>query len=512
LNETSELRVAGDAPVRKVPHHGLITVSLMMATIMQTLDNTIANVALPHIQGSVSATQEQMSWVLTSYIIAAAVTIPFTGWLSGRIGRKRVLLGSILGFTVTSVLCGMAQTLPQIVIFRLLQGISGAALIPMSQAALLAINPPERHGRAMSIWVMGVTIGPILGPALGAWLTEQFSWRWVFYVNVPIGLLCYLGLSRFLTESTTKRSRFDFLGFATLSIAILALQTMLDRGQLKDWFASTEICIEGACAAIAAYLFAVHSAMTREPFIDLRIFKDRNFFVGNIFLLMIGVLLFGPLALLPALLQDLLNYPVLTAGLLTASRGLGTLASTLVLKRMLQFLDPRVVIGIGFVATGIGMWQMCQSSLQMPQSPVFWAGMLQGFGLGLAYVPLVTASFGTLSARFLNEATSVSSLIRNLGSSVGIAAVQALFVRNTQIMHARLSEHVTPYAAHVHEMRNLTSTAGLIAMNGDVTQQATMMAYNNVFKLMFILSMLCVPLVLLLRRAGAGRPVAVVAE
>ena len=506
------MNVASDTSKSRVPHHGLITASVMMATVMQTLDNTIANVALPHIQGSLSATQEQMSWVLTSYIVAAAVTIPFTGWLSGRIGRKKVLLGSILGFTLASILCGLAQTLPQIVFFRLLQGVSGAALIPMSQATLLAINPPERVGRAMSIWVMGVTLGPIIGPALGAWLTDQFSWRWVFFVNIPIGLVCYLGLSRFLTESATKRSPFDFLGFATLSIAILALQTILDRGQLKDWFSSREIRLEAACAAIAAYLFAVHSAMTRVPFIDLRMFKDRNFLIGNVFLLMIGVLLFGPLALLPSLLQDLFNYPVLTAGLLTASRGLGTLASTFFLRRMLQFLDARVVIGIGFVATGIGMWWMCGFSLQMPQSPVFWAGLLQGFGLGLAFVPLVTASFATLPARFLNEATSVSSLMRNLGSSIGIAAVQALFVRNAQIMHARLSEHVTPFLTRTHDLRNLGNTAALASMNGLVTQQATMMAYNNVFKLMFVLSIVCVPLVFLLRKAGAGRPVAVVAE
>jgi DHA2 family multidrug resistance protein len=490
----------------------LITASLMLATVMQTLDNTIANVALPHIQGSLSATQEQMTWVLTSYIVAAAVAIPLTGWLSGRIGRKKVLLYSISGFTVTSVLCGLAQTLPQIVIFRVLQGISGAALIPMSQAALLAITPPERHGRAMSLWVMGVTLGPIIGPALGGWLTEQWNWRWVFYVNVPLGVLCYLSLSAFLPESTTKRTRFDLMGFATLSVAIFGLQLMLDRGQLKDWFSSTEICIETACAALAAYLFAVHSTTVREPFLDLHMFKDRNFLIANIFLFMIGALLFGPLALVPALLQDLLNYPVLTAGLLTASRGLGTLASGFVLKRMLQYFESRIVIGIGFAIYGIGMWQMCNASLQLPQSLVFWSGLLQGFGLGLAYVPLVTASFATLPPRYLNEATSASSLIRNLGISMGIASVQALFVRNTQIMHARLAEHLTPFATHASESPNLTSAAALVAMNHRVTQQATMLSYNNVFKLMFILSITCVPLVFLLRRSSARPGVVVAAE
>ena len=495
-----------------VTHYGLVTASLMLSTVMQVLDTTIANVALPHIQGSISATQEQMSWVLTSYIVACAVAIPFSGWLSGRIGRKKVLLGSIVGFTVASILCGLAQSLSQLVIFRALQGIAGAALVPMSQATLLAITPPERHARAMSIWVMGVTVGPIIGPALGAWLTDQFSWRWVFYVNVPIGALSFVGLSFFMPESPTKRSSFDFFGFATLSIAILALQLVLDRGQLKDWFSSTEIWAELTCAVMGAYLFAVHSATAREPFIDLRMFKDRNFFIGNLFILMIGLLLFGPLALLPSLLQDLLNYPVLTAGLLTASRGVGTLASAMLIKRLLELFDARAVIAVGFFATGIAFWEMSGFSLQMHQNPVFWTGLLQGFGLGLLFVPLVTLAYGTLPRRFLNEAASAFSLLRNLGSGSGIAAMQVLFTRNTQVMHARLSEHVTPYAAQLHDMPNLASTAGLVAMNSRVTQQATMMAYNNVFRFMFVVSIVCVPFVLLFRKPGSEQNVVVAAE
>ena len=504
--------MSSDTATSTVPHARLITILLMMSTIMQTLDNTIANVALPRIQGALSATQEQMSWVLTSYIVAAAVAIPVTGWLSGRIGRRKVLLGSIFGFTIASILCGLAQSLPQIVAFRLLQGVTGASLVPVAQATLLTITPIEKRARAMSIWVMGVTIGPIIGPALGAWLTDQFSWRWVFYVNVPIGVACFLGLSTYMPESVTKRSAFDFFGFATLSVAILALQLVLDRGQLKDWFNSTEICVEVVCAAVAAYLFAVHSATAREPFIDLHMFKDRNFLIGNFFILIIGVLLFGPLALLPSLLQDLLNYPVLTAGMLTASRGLGTLISALVVKRMMEYLDGRAVVGIGFSATGFALLAMSSFSLEIHQSMVFWTGLVQGFGLGLSFVPLVSISYSTLPTRYLNEATSFFSLMRNLGSSVGIAILQVLFIRNTQVMHARLSEHVTPFAAQLHPMPNLDSTAGLVAMNGRVTEQATMMAYNNVFKLMFILSIVCVPLVLLFRKVRSATNVTVAAE
>jgi DHA2 family multidrug resistance protein len=504
--------VSSDTDRTKIPHHGLITVSLMLATTIQALDGTVANVALPRIQGALAATQEQMSWILTSYIVAAAVMIPLTGWLSGRIGRKKVLLASILGFTTSSVLCGLAQSLPQLVLFRLLQGASGAALVPMSQATLLDINPPERHARAMSIWVMGVTIGPIIGPALGAWLTENYSWRWVFYINLPIGILCFAGLLSFLPESPTRRSNFDLFGFATLSIAILALQLVLDRGQLLDWFSSTEICVELGCAVVAGYLFVVHSATTKEPFIDLRIFKDRNYVIGNIFIVVIGVLMFAPLALLPSLLQGLLNYPVLTAGWITAQRGVGTLAAQIMLPRLLRFVDGRIVIGAGFACTSVALWHMSGFFLQMNRSVIESSGLIQGFGIGLAYVPLATITFGTLSPQLRNEAAAFFSLLRNLGSSVGIAAVQAIFVRNTQILHSRLAEHVTPYSDQAAApTADVHTTGALLAMNGRVTEQATMMSYNNVFYLMFIIGVLSLPLVLLFRKVKAAPGVPAVA-
>jgi DHA2 family multidrug resistance protein len=483
-----------------VPHHGLITASLMAATTIQALDGTVANVALPHIQGSIAATQEQMTWVLTSYIVASAVMIPFAGWLADQIGRKKVLLASILGFTISSVLCGLSQSLMQLVVCRFAQGLFGASLVPMSQATLLDINPPERHSRAIGMWVMGVTIGPILGPALGGWLTDNYSWRWVFYINIPIGVLCFLGLFSFLPESQIRRNRFDAFGFVTLSIAIFALQLMLDRGQLKDWFNSTEICIEAACAGIAAYLFVIHTATAREPFIDPRMFTDRNFVTGNVAILAIGVLMFAPLALLPGLLQNLLNFPVLRSGLLIMPRGLGTVVAQVVLKRMLLYLDARLVIGIGFVFTSLAMWYMSGFFLQMGQNLIVWSGLLQGFGIGLAYVPLATLTFGTLPSQYRNKATSFFSLTRNIGSSVGIAAVQALFIRNTQIMHARLAEHVTPYVDPLAALPDLSTVPALAAMNSRVTEQATMISYDNVFKLMFILSILCIPLAILFRK------------
>src|ERR1700736_6377923 len=327
----------GGGPAR-APHRVLITLSVMLASIMQALDNTIANVALPRIQGSLSATQDQMTWVLTSYIVAAAIMTPLSGWLAGRIGRRRVFLYSVVGFTIASALCGLAQSLPEIVLARVLQGLCGAALVPMSQAVLLDINPPEKHARAMAIWVMAVTIGPILGPALGGWLTDNYNWRWVFYINVPFGILAAIGTISFLSETPLRKSRFDFFGFATLSLAIGAFQVMLDRGQLQDWFSSTEICVEAALAAVAFYLFMVHTLTARNSFVNPGLFRDRNFDVGCVAIFTFGVVLFATLALLPPMLQDLLGYPVVTIGWVTAPRGVGVLIATLMVGRLISWI------------------------------------------------------------------------------------------------------------------------------------------------------------------------------
>ncbi len=489
---------------KAAPHRGLITACVMLASIMQALDNTIANVALPRMQGSLSATQDQMTWVLTSYIIAAAIMTPLSGWLAGQIGRKRVFVYSIVGFTVASVLCAWSQSLAEIVIARLLQGLCGAALIPMSQAVLLDINPPEEHSRAMAIWVMGVTIGPILGPALGGWLTENYNWRWVFYINVPFGVLSWLGIMSFMPETQLRRSRFDFFGFIALSVGVGALQLMLDRGQLQDWFNSPQICITAAVAGLAFYLFIVHMLTTREaPFVSPRLFKDRNFVTGNVFIFVVGVVLFATLALLPSFLQDLLNYPVVLTGLVTAPRGIGTLAAMFVVGRMMKRVDVRIVIAIGFAITALAMWQMTEFYLQMDSSLVVWTGLAQGLGAGMVYVPLAAITFATLPPAFRNEGTAIFSLTRNLGSSIGISVVTALLTRNTQIMHARLAEKVTPYLDPLHPLppSALSSGHGIALLNAGVTQQAAMIAYNNDFKLMMILTLCAFPLIALMRNA-----------
>jgi MFS transporter, DHA2 family, multidrug resistance protein len=501
----SEATVAG-VPAPAAPHRGLITVSVMLASIMQALDNTIANVALPRIQGSLSATQDQMTWVLTSYIIAAAIMTPLSGWLAGQIGRKRVFLFSVVGFTIASAFCGLAQSLPEIVVARLLQGLCGAALIPMSQAVLLDINPKEDHAKAMAIWVMAVTIGPILGPALGGWLTENYNWRWVFYINVPFGILAFLGIASFMPETQIRKSRFDFFGFAALSLAIGSFQLMLDRGQSQDWFGSTEIWIEAVVAGLALYLFIVHMMTTkRPPFISPALFKDRNFLTGNFFIFVVGVVLFATLALLPPLLQELMNYPVVLTGLVTAPRGLGTLAAMFFVGRIMGKVDTRYIIAAGFGLTAISLWQMTGFYLQMGTSSVVWSGLAQGFGTGLVYVPLAAITFATLSPALRNEGTAVFSLIRNIGSSVGISVVTTLFVRNSQVMHSRLADQVTPYSdiLHLQAPGAFGSASGLAGLNAMVSGQAAMVAYINDFKLMMVLTLCAVPLVALLRRGAA---------
>jgi MFS transporter, DHA2 family, multidrug resistance protein len=494
---------AAGAASAPAPNRGWITISVMLASIMQALDNTIANVALPRIQGSLSATQDQMTWVLTSYIIAAAIMTPLSGWLAGQVGRKRVFLVSVVGFTIASALCGLAQSLPEIVLARLAQGLCGAALIPMSQAVLLDINPPKEHAKAMAVWVTAVTIGPILGPALGGWLTENYNWRWVFYINVPFGILAFLGILTFMPETQLRKSRFDFFGFTALSLAIGSFQLMLDRGQLKDWFNSTEIWIEAIVAGMALYLFVVHMLTTkRAPFVSPALFKDRNFLTGNVFIFIVGVVLFATLALLPPLLQDLMGYPVVLTGLVTAPRGLGTLVAMFIVGRIMGKVDTRLIIATGFALTGFSLWQMTHFYLQMGTASIVWSGLTQGLGTGFVYVPLAAITFATLSSQFRNEGTAVFRLVRNIGSSVGISVVTTLLTRNSQIMHARLAEQVTPFndVLRAQAPGALTTTGGLAGLNAMVSGQAAMIAYNDDFKLMMVLTLCAVPLVALLRR------------
>jgi DHA2 family multidrug resistance protein len=489
---------------RDIPHRGIITLCVMLATIMQALDTTIANVALPYMQGSLSATLDQINWVLTSYIVAAAIMTPVTGFFANRFGRKRFFLVTVVGFTAASVLCGMAATLEQMVIFRLLQGVFGAPLVPLSQSVLLDSYPRERHGSAMAIWGVGVMVGPILGPTLGGWLTEYYNWRWVFYINVPVGIATFFGLSAYLPETRISKQSFDWFGFLTLGLAIGALQMLLDRGVQLDWFSSTEIIFETALACLAAYLFAVHTFTSDRPFINPQMFRDRNFSIGLVFIFMVGIILLATLALLTPYLQNLMGYPVLTTGLVLAPRGMGTMVAMMLVGRLLGRIDPRGLVLFGLLLTAAVLWKMTGFTPDVSQGTLIWTGVLQGLGLGFMFVPLSTITFATLDPTFRTEGTALFSLVRNIGSSIGISMVVFLLSRNTQIMHSELVQHITPYnealqQPGVSQIWNLATAAGRLALNAEITRQALIIAYADDFKLMMIIALLAAPFIFLLQ-------------
>jgi MFS transporter, DHA2 family, multidrug resistance protein len=424
------------ADAAEVPNRRAITVCIMLATVMSALDTTIANVALPHIQGSVSASTDQITWVLTSYIVAAAIVTPLTGWLTERFGRKRLFLVSVGGFTIASMLCGVASSLPEIVAFRMLQGVFGAPLIPLAQAQLLDINPPERHGQAMSIFGAGTLLGPILGPTLGGWLTDNLSWRWCFFINLPIGIIALIGAWIFISgERPSQRKRFDFMGYAMLALFVAAFQMMLDRGSTLDWFSSAEIWMWAVLAGIALWVFVIQMLTAKNPFVDPALVRDRNFVTATLFGFFIGILLFSTMALLPPMLQVLMGYPVMTSGLVMMPRGLGSLVATLLVGRLVGRVDNRLILFVGLALSAVALWQMMHFDLSMGGRPVMLSGFVQGFGTGLMFVPLSVLAFATLAPRLRPEASAMYTLVRNLGSSVGIALMQALATSNAQTMH-----------------------------------------------------------------------------
>lgn len=491
-------------PNGEVRHRGMITLAIMLATVMQVLDTTIANVALPNMQGSLSAAQDTITWVLTSYIVASAIMTPATGWLADRFGLKRLFLASVGGFTLASMLCGLATSLEGMVLFRILQGIFGAALVPLSQTVLLDINPKERHGSAMALWGAGIMVGPIIGPTLGGWLTDTLGWRWVFFINLPVGLLAFFGILAFLPESGQRRRGFDFFGFAMLALAIGAFQLMLDRGEQLDWFGSTEIVLEAAVALAAFWVFAVHTATAERPFIEPRMLRDRNFLIGIVFIFVIGIILLATMALLPPMLQKLMGYPTVTTGLVLAPRGVGTMVSMLLVGRLVRHVDARVLILAGLGLTAWSLHLMSGFSIEMDHVPIVTSGVIQGLGLGLVFVPLSTLAFATLEPGMRTDATSLFSLMRNLGSSVGISMVSTLLAQNTQVNHASLAEHVTPMSRALDGVPiaqlGEAATSALAYLNAEVTRQAAMIAYLDDFRLMMVVTLAAAPLLLLLRR------------
>jgi MFS transporter, DHA2 family, multidrug resistance protein len=494
----------------EVTNRAAITVCVILATIMQALDTTIANIALPYIQGSVSASQDQINWVLTAYIVAAAIMIPTTGFLAGQFGRKRLFLVAVAGFTIASMLCGMAQSLVQIVLFRVLQGIFGAALVPLSQSVLLDIYPKERQGFAMALWGIAVMVGPVLGPVLGGWLTENYTWRWVFYINLPIGALAFFGITSFLPETARDIvAKLDWFGFGTLSLGIGALQVLLDRGEQLDWFGSGEILIETIIAASAFYLFFVHTFTADEPFVRPALFRDRNFAAGMAFIFVIGITYLASLALITPYLQSLMNYPIVTAGLVLGPRGLGTMAAMMLVGRLVGRVDTRLLLGIGLGLTAWSLYDMTGWTPDVSQMMIMGNGLVQGAGLGFLFVPLSAVTLGTLPPQQRTEGAGLYNLSRNLGSSIGISIVTSLLIQNTQANHADIVQHVTAVNRvfenpAIAEFWDPTTASGRAALDAMITRQALIIAYIDDFKLLMIATLAVIPLLMVFKQASEG--------
>ena len=503
IPEAVPASAAGSAPAIEVKHRGLITLSIMAATIMQVLDTTIANVALPSMTGDLGASQDTITWVLTSYIVASAIMTPVTGWLADRLGKRELFLISIVGFVASSLACGIAWSLPSMVAFRLLQGVFGAAIVPLSQTFLLDINPREKAGQAMAMWGAGIMVGPIIGPTLGGWLTESYNWRWVFLINLPVGALALLGCLVYLPKMPRKRRSFDMAGFALLSLAIGSLQLMLDRGGEVDWFSAMETWIFLLVSISGFWMFCVHILTKDHPFLDPQMFRDRNFRIGLVFIFVVGIILLASLALLPPMLSRILGYPVITTGLVMAPRGVGTMISMLVVGRLVRRVDPRILVLAGLTLTALSLYEMTGFTPQMDSWPIIRSGVVQGLGLGLVFVPLSTIAFATLEPRFRADATSLFSLVRNIGSSIGISLVTAALTRNIQINHAELGSFIQPYNP-VLTQTYPTAISGnattLQMLDGLVNLQAAMIAYIDDFHLMMWVTLLAMPLALILRK------------
>jgi DHA2 family multidrug resistance protein len=481
----------------------LITGCTMAATIMQSLDQTIANVALPYMQGSLSASLDQVNWVLTSYVVAAAVATAPVGWLANRFGRKRLYIVCITGFTFASFLCGLAQNIEQIVLFRLLQGACGAALVPLSQATVLDNYTLQERPQIMAIWGGVIMLGPIMGPTLGGLLTDAYSWHWVFFINIPIGIAAVVGLMFFMEETKPRTDMtFDWFGFMSLTVGIGALQLMLDRGEQQGWFSSTEITFELIASVVGFYFFFAHSLTTDRPFIRFEIFKDRNILGGCLFMVVLGIAQMGTMALVSPFLQNVLGMPVLTAGYLLASRGAGTFLGMLIIGRLMRVVEARWLLFSGLAIMAFSMYLMSGFTDMTAQTTIVWVSMVQGFGFGLVFVPRATMAFATLAPHLRTEGTSMMTLARNVGGAVGISVIISNLTGGMQTNYAELAEHITPFNQalwwpDVSAIYNLSTETGRALLDVLLQQQAAVIAYANDFKLLMIIIVCTLPLALI---------------
>jgi DHA2 family multidrug resistance protein len=488
----------------------MVTICAMTATIMQALDTTIANVALPYMQGSLSASQDQINWVLTSYIVAAAIMTAPVGWIANRFGRKRIFILCSGGFTVASVLCGVAQDINQMVLFRLMQGVFGAALVPLSQAVMLDSYALHERAKAMSIWGMGVMMGPIMGPSLGAWLTETYSWHWVFFVNLPFGIFTVLGLLVFMDETEQNVDlRFDWFGFAALAIGIGSMQVALDRGEQLGWLESNEIIAEMIVGIIGFYYFFAHSLTTTKPFIQFAIFKDRNFVSGCVFMAVMGLVLFSTMALSSPYLQNVIGYPIITAGLLLATRGCGTFVAMMLVGRFMKYIEARTLIIGGLALMSLSLFFMTGWTDQTSVPTIVIVSIAQGFGLGLVFVPLSTVAFLTLPNHLRTDGTSMLTLMRNVASSIGISVVIAQLTEGGRRVYAILSEHINPFnhalqMPDVRSMINLNSDGGRAIADAVVGIQSQIIAFSLDYQMVMVITLCAIPMAIMIGSSKAA--------
>jgi len=504
----------------------IVAVAVMFATFMEVLDTTVVNVSLPHIAGNLSATIDESTWVLTSYLVANAIILPLTGWLATYFGRKRLLMASVIGFTGSSLLCGMAPNLPVLVGCRLLQGATGGAMQPLSQAVLLEAFPPRDRGKAMGFWGLGIVVAPILGPVLGGWLTDTYSWRWVFYINLPVGIASLVMTQLYVFDPPYLRretQRIDYLGIGLLALWVGTLQIALDLGQEHDWFESPFILALIVIAGFGVVAFLVREWMTAEPVVDLRVFKQRTYATGVFLMTTLGFVLYGSLVLLPIMLQTLLGYPSLAAGVAMAPRGMGSLLGMPLVGMLVGKFDPRKLVAFGLVGGALTLFWLGELNLNAGYWDIFWPQFCQGLSLSALFVPLTTISMDPIPRERMGNATSLFNLMRNLGGSVGIAVTGTLLARKTQVYTNVLGAHVDPYSPSAQTMLE-SMRQGFLASGADaatatdrayravfgiVTRQATMVSFVELFRLLGAIFLVLLPLILLMRRPRGRAPAGV---
>jgi DHA2 family multidrug resistance protein len=490
--------------------------SVMLATFMVVLDSSVANVALPHIAGSLSASTDESTWVLTSYLVANAIMLPAAGWIARRIGRKKLLLISILLFTLASLLCGVALTMPMLIVARVLQGIGGGGMQPLAQSILLESFPPRQHGTAMAAFGVGVIVAPIIGPTLGGWITDSYSWRWIFYINLPIGILALIMVNLYVEDPPYLRKAFhgaiDYLGFGLMALWLGTLQLVLDKGQEADWFAAPWICWTAAASTLALVAFIVRELTDRDPIVQLRIFRDRNFAMGTLITCTYGFVLYAATAMLPLFLQTLMGYSALQSGLSVSPRGLGAMASMVMVGLLVRKFDARLLMAFGFALLGASTWMLGNISLEIGMSSVVVPNILNGFAMGFIFVPLTTITLSRLRKQEMGNATGIYNLVRSVGGSIGISVVMAMLVRGAQIHQSTLAADAgSPLASGLArglQARLFSQGEDMVTAQHkalgmiyrSVQQQSALMAYADNFRLIAILALACIPLLLLFQR------------